>query len=634
MPGGVPSSLLLAQGSPPPSPLMLITRDGRRAVPTTVVSGQELIGLDDVATLFQVMVREDALAGGVTLTYRGRTIVASADQPMASVNGRVVTLPSPVVRSGRRFLVPVEFLSRALAPIYDQRIELRRPQRLLLVGDVRVPRVTARIDSLGPPTHATIDVAPQTTVGIVAEAARVLVRVDGDALDLSLPATGAGLIEQIRAGDQQNTVTVVLNAAAGMPRVAQTTSDGTTHVTIEVPAGAAAAPPPTDTAAAPRPSPPPAAPDASLTQPRTGFQTVVIDPGHGGDDRGAKGARGLEEKAFTLDIARRLRGLLEGRMGVRVVLTRDDDRAVPLDARAAIANSSKANLFLSLHVNASLASSLTGAEVYHLQLDREGEEARRQAEADAVITAGARRPDATARSDPLGPRAGAPRGRIRASGFPARRGTRQAGEDEPARRAEGAIAGTGRRRHPGSADRDALRQQRRPGEGGRHRRFQEHAGPGAIRRHRPLPRVQRRPERPMRKRGIQISVLLVTLGLLAWAVTIGLQRLAAPPSDVTPPPAPPAQPTAHITATLFYAAADGQQLCRVVRRWPLADGVVAQGRQILVAQLAPPPDGQRSVIPAGTQLRAFYVTGSGRRIRRPEPRDLGGASRAVRSPNS
>src|SRR4051812_22359207 len=44
-PGDVPASLLLAQGSPPPSPLMLITRDGRRAIATTVVSGQELIGL-------------------------------------------------------------------------------------------------------------------------------------------------------------------------------------------------------------------------------------------------------------------------------------------------------------------------------------------------------------------------------------------------------------------------------------------------------------------------------------------------------------------------------------------------------------------------------------------------------------
>src|SRR5438128_637493 len=119
--------------------------DGRHPVPTTIVSGQELIGLDDVATLFQVVVREDALAGGVTLTYRGRTVMASADQPMASVNGRVVSLPSPLVRSGRRWLAPVEFLPRALGPIYDQRIELRRPQRLLIVGDARVPRVTARI---------------------------------------------------------------------------------------------------------------------------------------------------------------------------------------------------------------------------------------------------------------------------------------------------------------------------------------------------------------------------------------------------------------------------------------------------------------------------------------------------------
>ena len=78
-------------------------------------NGQELIALDDVATLFRVTVREDALAGGITVTYRGQTIVASADQPMASVNGRVVTLPSPIVRSGRRWLVPIEFLPRALA---------------------------------------------------------------------------------------------------------------------------------------------------------------------------------------------------------------------------------------------------------------------------------------------------------------------------------------------------------------------------------------------------------------------------------------------------------------------------------------------------------------------------------------
>ena len=129
-------------------------------------NGRELIALDDVAAFFQVTVREDALAGGFTVSYRGKTIVASADQPMASVDGRIVTLPSPVVRSGRRWLVPVEFLPRALGPIYDQRIDLRRPARLLIVGDLRVPRVAARIDAAGPPTRATIVITPATPVTV------------------------------------------------------------------------------------------------------------------------------------------------------------------------------------------------------------------------------------------------------------------------------------------------------------------------------------------------------------------------------------------------------------------------------------------------------------------------------------
>src|ERR1043166_6729971 len=146
--------MLAAQGTAPPAPLTLVSRDGRRPVATTVLSGQELIALDDLAMLFQVNVREDALAGGITISYRGRTIAASPDQPMASVNGRVVTLPSPIVRSGRRWLVPLEFLPRALAPIYDQPIDLRRASRLLIVGDVGVPRVTAHIDSGGPPPPA------------------------------------------------------------------------------------------------------------------------------------------------------------------------------------------------------------------------------------------------------------------------------------------------------------------------------------------------------------------------------------------------------------------------------------------------------------------------------------------------
>ena len=386
-------SLLHAQGTPPPTPLMLISREGRRPVPTTVLSGQELIALDDVASLFQVAVREDTLAGGITVTYKGRTIVVSADQPMASVNGRVVTLPSPASRAGRRWLVPVEFLSRALAPIYDMRIDLRRTSRLLIVGDLRVPRVVGRIDIPGPPTRATLEITPTAAVTLTVDATRVIVRVDADALDLTLPSGGGGLIEQIRPGDQPNTVTVVLNGRAGLARAAGMDADNVTRVTIEVPPLNA----PAETAAPPALPPSPVEPAAPLpTSSRVALQTIVIDPGHGGEDVGVRGVGGVEEKQVTLDVARRLRGLIENRLGIRVVLTREDDRAVSLDERAALANNSKADLFLSLHANAALAPGVNGAEVFHARLDRESQDALRSVDAGValpVLGGGSRRID-------------------------------------------------------------------------------------------------------------------------------------------------------------------------------------------------------------------------------------------------
>ena len=373
----VPALLLQAQGTPPATPLTLVTREGRRPVQTTLLSGQELIALDDIAALFGVAVAEDPLTGGVTVSYRGRTVVASADQPMASVNGRIVSLASPIIRSAGRWLAPVEFLPRALGPIYDQRIDLRRASRLLIVGDVDVPRVTARIDAVGPPTRATVDISPAAPVNATVDAGRVILRIDADALDLTLPGSGNGLIEQIRPADEQNAVTLVLAGAAGTPRVNTTTVDGVARVVVEVPSATAAA----DAAAPPPPAPAPS--DTLASTARRAFQTVVLDPGHGGEDVGVS-VGGIDEKALTLDVAHRIRQRLETRLGLRVILTRDDDRSLPLDQRAAAATISKADLLVSLHANGALGPQPAGAEVFYLRLDQEGEDARRDAAAEAV----------------------------------------------------------------------------------------------------------------------------------------------------------------------------------------------------------------------------------------------------------
>jgi N-acetylmuramoyl-L-alanine amidase len=191
------------------------------------------------------------------------------------------------------------------------------------------------------------------------------------------------LIDQIRPGDQPNTVTVTLNGRAGMARAASMDADNVTRVTVEVPPLNAPAETAAPTPAAPLPTAEPATP--LLTATRAALQTIVIDPGHGGEDVSARGAGGVEEKQITLEVARRLRGLIENRLGIRVVLTRDEDRAVTLDERAAVANNSKANLFLSLHANAGLVPAVAGAEVFHARLDRESEEALRSAEEGVAL---------------------------------------------------------------------------------------------------------------------------------------------------------------------------------------------------------------------------------------------------------
>ncbi|HKC55806.1 MAG TPA: copper amine oxidase N-terminal domain-containing protein, partial [Vicinamibacterales bacterium] len=236
-----------AQGTAPASPLTLVTRDGRRPVPTTILNNQEFIALDDLASMFQLAVREDALAGGVTVSYKGRTIVASTDQPMASVNGRVVTLPAPVARIGRRLFVPIDFIARALAPVYDSPIDLRRASRLLVVGAIRVARVVVSIDAAGPPTRASVEVTPALLVSSMFDAGRVIVRVEADMLDPAPPPAPAGLIDQIQAGNQTTTIAFALSTRAGIPRVSTTTTTESTRVTIEIPPGAQ----PQDTSAAP-----------------------------------------------------------------------------------------------------------------------------------------------------------------------------------------------------------------------------------------------------------------------------------------------------------------------------------------------------------------------------------------------
>jgi len=97
-----------------------------------------------------------------------------------------------------------------------------------------------------------------------------------------------------------------------------------------------------------------------------GIRKIVLDPGHGGKDPGAIGIGGSSEKDIVLSIAKKLAVKLKNEMGIEVVLTRKDDRFVPLENRTAIANAEDADLFISLHMNASPNPDAKGIETYYL----------------------------------------------------------------------------------------------------------------------------------------------------------------------------------------------------------------------------------------------------------------------------
>jgi N-acetylmuramoyl-L-alanine amidase len=363
------------------APYTVLSREGRRPLPARVINNQEMFGLDDLAKLFDLSVREDTAAGGITVSSRGQTIVLSPGQSLASVGGRLVSLPAPAVRDGRAWFVPVDFVPRALGTALGIRIELRKPSRLILAGDIRAPRLAGRIESVGALARLTLEVAPATPHTVTQEGNRIFVRFDADALDATLPvSTVPDIIQAVRPAEQPSAIVVDLGSKFTSFRTSDMPGDrGTGRVIVEVLTATTTETPPTPTPAPPAPT---EAPPILDLAPSGGLRTIVIDAGHGGVEEGARGPGGTLEKDITLSVARRLKAALEARLGMRVILTRDRDEAVALDERAALANNNKADIFLSLHANASVRASAGGAEVFYLSLADYGDEAQRVAQGE------------------------------------------------------------------------------------------------------------------------------------------------------------------------------------------------------------------------------------------------------------
>ena len=120
--------------------------------------------------------------------------------------------------------------------------------------------------------------------------------------------------------------------------------------------------------------------------------TIVIDPGHGGEDPGARGRLGSREKDITLTIAKRLKALIDAEPEMRAVLTRDGDFYVPLQTRVDKARRVKADLFVSVHADAFIRPHARGSSVFALSERRASRRDRKSTRLNSSHTSVSRMP--------------------------------------------------------------------------------------------------------------------------------------------------------------------------------------------------------------------------------------------------
>jgi N-acetylmuramoyl-L-alanine amidase len=357
------ASIVIAQAS---APATLRLPTGDRPVAVAHQNAQTYFSAEDVMAAVGGSVARDA--NGYKVTLNNVVAAFGPDSRFGVVRDDLIEMPAPPVVIDDRPYVTIQFFQGFLAKVADEEVTWDERARLLQVRPLQ---------------HTVVGV--QVSVANVQGISKIV-------FTLSAPA-GYGILKQ------QGAYTIRFTSAIRPPfpdqafddpnvaRISFIGSDARIQLTSPDVAGDAyklenpfrvvldlrkAAPGPSA----------PAVPTITKPVEQPGIRTIVIDPGHGGKDVGASGPNGLQEKEATLEISRKLAAALASKLGARVILTREDDSPVSLDQRTAIANQYKADLFLSVHMNAAPVRTAHGSEVYFLSLEASDELARKAAEAE------------------------------------------------------------------------------------------------------------------------------------------------------------------------------------------------------------------------------------------------------------
>ena len=304
----------------------------------------------------------------------GAPIILTIGKMAARIGNQEQPLRAAPLVIGNQIYLPVF----SLAPLLGAAARLDDAGTLVLTPTIQSVELFPIKDTVAVTIKASAPLAPgQAKIGYIKGAPgtspKVYVDFSGFSMGFDagnssferLVAPGAGDVLRARAGMPSkfpDTTRIALDLKRPLDGVSQLVPDPTLFALVLAPRGQQVAEVPDGIFDPPAPSPPPAPRPVNFPVPLRGL-TIVVDAGHGGKDSGARGIHS-NEKAHALDISRRLRNHLQAR-GANVLMTRDSDNFISLQGRVDFANQRRADLFVSVHINASVKKTVTGTQTFY-----------------------------------------------------------------------------------------------------------------------------------------------------------------------------------------------------------------------------------------------------------------------------
>ena len=336
--------------------------------------GRTYLSVNDVVTALDGSMTFDDATRSYEVKLKGRSAVFGLDAALAVVDTRLVTLSAPVRGHGALAWAEPEFFQKVIGPMAGLSLSWDRATRALGVRKSETAEigVESSVADLGETTKVVLRFSQAPSYAVEKTADQVVLHVLNARLVMQPPERPLESARVARLVVHGGDIAIVFREKNLVPNVYALGAPP--RLVVDVAKGGSPAPSGTRP---PAPAPPPAR-----------AKTIVLDPGHGGSEEGAKGPGGLLEKDATLALTKTIQDVLQ-RRGYRVVMTRLSDATVGLDDRAAQANAAKADVFLSIHCNASRSPTAHGTEVYYLSLDASDRAAALLAESENAT------PDAT-----------------------------------------------------------------------------------------------------------------------------------------------------------------------------------------------------------------------------------------------